>query len=270
MTLDSYQCRADDEEAIVCFLLDLLCIFNDKNVTCVTIQSSIISILLNLFDRYHGCFTSPGSSIDLILRTFEEQFVRNAFVDTLQYAFNVRCILLNVDATAPAEAKRDSIITSDVLVNLSTSQVERPPEQEKRVYCINLKQKNTEFSQYRTRRHLLSRSHQQTRQPQSDEVDLNEPIARQLTAEERSYDWSVFVIHVLQFLEGVLYYVSELDGGDSIATMWMRDFKRPLLFSFSLYTFINQSKAKTRESDSICSMVRDLLEQYCRRGWRTE
>ena len=94
-------------------------------------------------------------------------------------------------------------------------------------------------------------------------------MSRQLTAEERSYDWSVFVIHFLQFLEGVLYYMNELEEGGTIAVMWMQDFKRPLLFSYSLYSFINQSKAKTRESDSICSMVRDLLEQYCRgnRDW---
>ena len=63
--------------------------------------------------------------------------------------------------------------------------------------------------------------------------------------------------------------MNELEEGGTIAVMWMQDFKRPLLFSYSLYSFINQSKAKTRESDSICSMVRDLLEQYCRgnRDW---
>ncbi len=179
----------------------------------------------------------------------------------------MRCILLNVDATVP-EPKRVSIIASNVIVNLSTSQLERASEPEKRVYYINLKQKSKEFSQYRSRRHLLSRSHQQVRFP-TTEVGVNEPMSRQLTAEERSYDWSVFVIHFLQFLEGVLYYMNELEEGGTIAVMWMQDFKRPLLFSYSLYSFINQSKAKTRESDSICSMVRDLLEQYCRgnRDW---
>lgn len=231
---------------------------------CVRIQSSIISILLNLFDGYHGLILSSCSLLDLMIHTFKESFVRSSFVDTLQYAFDVRCILLNVEAIVP-EPERVSLIVPNGIVNLYSSHIEQAPDKAKHVY-IKMKQKSAGSAQYRTRRHLLSRSHQHIQAPEADEC-VNEPIVRQLTPEERSYDWSVFVVHVLQLLEGVLYFNNQLEGGYDISVRWMQDFKRPLLFSYSLYSYINQSKAKSRESDSICSMVRDLLEQYCRGNW---
>lgn len=81
-----------------------------------------------------------------------------------------------------------------------------------------------------------------------------------LTEEERSFQWIELLIYQLNFIEAVLMNMREVVGHEEITKIWLVDLKQPLIYCYTLFTYINQTNEKTRESTNVALLLHSLLE----------
>ena len=91
-------------------------------------------------------------------------------------------------------------------------------------------------------------------------------LTRELTQEDRSFDWTGFVRLQLEFLQGVACYEAKLPRGEETMREWMEELKGPLLRLDSLFACTAQSRG-SRESEILGSMTKEVLEQICRKSF---
>lgn len=208
--LGFYHVNSDTELAIVQLLLQTFCVFDDPTIASVTVQGSIISALLNLFSGYHGVLSHSSSRLDFIGAEFLHPCFQDSLVALLEYVFNVNCRLLNLAATAslsPASPGK----TLAFAANRVSRAVLSPAPSPSPIFCINLAPKtHSAFS----RRHCLSKSITRsltTPEPPSLSVSVAETAA--LSPEEIGFDWTTLVMHLLQYIQGVLAYDESICSG---------------------------------------------------------
>lgn len=206
--LGFYHVNSDTELAIVQLLLQTFCVFDDPTIASVTVQGSIISALLNLFSGYHGVLSRSLSRLDFIGAEFLHPCFQDSLVALLEYVFNVNCRLLNLAATAslsPASPGKTLAFAANRISRAVLSPAPSP------IFCINLAPKtHSAFS----RRHCLSKSITRsltTPEPPSLPVSVAETAA--LSPEEIGFDWTTLVMHLLQYIQGVLAYDESICSG---------------------------------------------------------
>ena len=206
--LGFYHVNSDTELAIVQLLLQTFCVFDDPTIASVTVQGSIISALLNLFSGYHGALSRSLSRLDFIGAEFLHPCFQDSLVALLEYVFNVNCRLLNLAATAslsPASPGKTLAFAANRVSRAVLSPAPSP------IFCINLAPKtHSAFS----RRHCLSKSITRsltTPEPPSLSVPVAETAA--LSPEEIGFDWTTLVMHLLQYIQGVLAYDESICAG---------------------------------------------------------
>ena len=99
--------------------------------------------------------------------------------------------------------------------------------------------------------------------PQSCRISSGLDLTRELTQEDRSFDWTGFVRLQLEFLQGVACYEMQLPRGEERLAEWMAELKGPLLRLDALFAHTAQSRG-SRESEILGSMTKEVLEQICR------
>ena len=200
--------NSDTELAIVQLLLQTFCVFDDPIIASVSVQGSIISALLNLFSGYHGTPPRSPSRLDFIGAEFLHPCFQDSLVALLEYVFNVNCRLLNLAATASLSPTSPGKTLAFAANRVSRAVLSSAPSP---IFCINLAPKmQSAFS----RRHCLSKSI--TRSFTSPEqLSPSVPVAETaaLSLEEINFDWTTLVMHLLQYIQGVVAYDESICAG---------------------------------------------------------
>ena len=90
-------------------------------------------------------------------------------------------------------------------------------------------------------------------------------LTRELTQEDRAFDWTGFVRLHLEFLQGVACYKLRLPRGEETLDQWMDDLKGPLIRLNSLFALMAQSRG-SQEAKILGGMTQEVLEEVCRRS----
>ena len=183
------------------FLLQTFCVFDDPTIASVTVQGAILSALLNLFSGYNGAIACVPSRIDVLCSEFMHPCFQESLVALLEYAFRVNCQLLNLAATAslsPASSGKTLTFAANRVSRAVLSSAPSP------IFCINLAPQTP--SAY-SRRHCLSRSITRSfTSPEQSSTSVSVAETAALPPEEINYDWTSLVMHLLQYIQGVLMY----------------------------------------------------------------
>lgn len=174
--------------------------------------------------------------------------MRHVFVAALDFAFRSFCRLFQFAPTATQ---------TEILVG-ETVRLASPAGTRSRVQCFNRNEERNHLG--RSRRHCRTFA----ALPQSCRISSGKDLARELTQEDRSFDWTGFVRLQLEFLQGVACYAMKLPRGEEMLQQWMQGLKGPLLRLDSLFAWSAQSRG-SRESEILGSMTKEVLEQICRR-----
>ena len=179
---------------------------------------------------------------------FSLPLVRHGFATALDFAFRSFCRLFQFAPTATQ---------TEILVG-ETVRLASPAGTRSRVQCFNRNEERSHLG--RSRRHCRSIA----ALPQSCRISSGMDLTKELTQEDRSFDWTGFVRLQLEFLQGVACYEMKLPRGEETIREWMEELKGPLLRLDSLFACTAQSWG-SRESEILGSMTKEVLEQICRR-----
>ena len=175
--------------------------------------------------------------------------MRHVFVSALDFAYRSFCRLFQFAPTATQK---------EILVG-DTVRLASPAGTRSRVQCFNRNEERSRLG--RSRRHCRTFA----ALPQSCRISSGLDLTRELTQEDRSFDWTGFVRLQLEFLQGVACYELQLPRGEERLAEWMAELKGPLLRLDALFAHTAQSRG-SRESEILGSMTKEVLEQICRMG----
>ena len=83
----------------------------------------------------------------------------------------------------------------------------------------------------------------------------------QLTKEEKEFHWTELLIRQVNFIEAILVNMRDVPGHEEITQTWLANLKEPLIYCFTLFTYINQTREKSRESSNVVNLLQHIIEQ---------
>ena len=266
----------------------------------MTIDQFAIIFILYPIDAFCQFFSEPSIQADLaktILYIFHSRCLLSAIqaempVQDLQASLGGDSRLVNLmtgTSTSYSTPTSSSSSSNHQEVATNANANANANTTSDRTYCINLKQ----HAQY-TRRHYLSHrpSERSSHTPLGNHPEYAASLlaefsaakaakdgARmsraldglgmvslvdkeiQLTKEEKEFHWTELLIRQVNFIEAILVNMRDVPGHEEITHSWLVSLKEPLIYCFTLFTYINQTREKSRESSNVVNLLQHIIEQ---------